>query len=265
MATTNPPSTVLIVPDKKAPAPVTWVTCPHVIIVDHNDSGAQAEDLAKIAAALQIQVQRDFAPLYHVSCTVDAVPFIAGEPPPAIPADAWVIGLFSDPDQPGALGYHDTTPTGMPLAKVFPKLDAQDGSPLSATISHELLEMLADPLLAKAVQSVIDGRFWAYEICDAVENDSYTINGVTVSNFVTPQYFEPPQNLSGVILDFMKLVKKPYEVRPGGYMQYYANGWHQVVNQGKARRAYRSTPNGRQARRQRRAVKVGPAAGYSET
>lgn len=227
---------------------ITWVTSPRVVIVDHNDSGADPSSLAAMAIALQQQVQNDFAPYYHVSCTVE----IAGAD--SVPTDAWVIGLFSDPDQPGALGYHDTTPNGMPLAKIFPKLDAQDGSPLSVTVSHELLEMLADPLLAKAVQSTLDGRFWAYEICDAVENDSYTLGGVALSDFVLPQYFEPPTDLAGVKLDFMGLVKTPYEVRPGGYMQYFSNGWHQVVNQSKARRSYRATLAGRQARRERRPV-----------
>lgn len=229
---------------------ITWNTCPRVVLLDHPDSGADSATLAAMTTALQQQVQLDFAPYYHVSCTVEI-----GDASKPAPTDAWVIGLFSDPDQPGALGYHDTTPSGMPLAKVFPKLDAQDGSPLSVTVSHELLEMLADPLLAKAVQSTIDGRFWAYEICDAVENDQYPgLGDVALSNFVTPQYFEPPQDLDGVKLDYMGLCAKPYEVRPGGYMQYFSDGWHQVINQEKARRAYRSTDLGRTARRQRRPV-----------
>lgn len=227
---------------------IGWATDPSVVIVDHQGSGADRATLGAIAAALQRQVSRDFAPRYHTdiaSCTA----VLDGS---IVPPDAWVIGLFSDPDQPGALGYHDQTPYGLPLAKVFPKLDAQDGSPLSVTISHELLEMLADPLLAKAVQSE-DGKFWAYEVCDAVENDQYEIDGVMVSNFVTPQYFEPPPRLEGVMLDFMGLVQTPYQVRPGGYMQYYAGGgWRQVVHRDHARRPYREKMHGRGHRRQRR-------------
>lgn len=227
---------------------LTWATAPRVVIVDQ--TGVK-DDLVRMAGALQLQVQRDFAPLYHVSCSVEVA---KGNPAP----DAWVIGLFKDPDQPGALGYHDETPSGLPLAKVFPLLDAQDGSPLSVTISHELLEMLADPLLAKAVQSPTDGRFWAYEVCDAVENDSYPINGVQVSNFVTPQYFEPPNDLTGVKLDQMGLVTEPFEVRPGGYMQYFdSDGWQQVFNQSKAMRRYRQvmTHDGRMSRRARKIPK----------
>ena len=219
---------------------IHWAARPSVVIVDHPNSGCDA-DLAAIVAALQVQATRDFAPLFQVDCVVTT----AKEASP----DAWVIGLFSDPDQPGALGYHDTTPTGLPLAKVFPKLDAQDGSALSVTISHELLEMLADPLLSKAVQSP-DGKFWAYEVCDAVENDQYLIDKVPVSNFVTPQYFEPPPSSIGILLDQMGLLKTPYEVRPGGYMQYFASGgWHQVLHKETARRSYRVKTSGRTARR----------------
>lgn len=242
-----------VTPVSGTPTAITWVTAPHIVLVDQSDSGNR-DDLKKMAAALETQVQRDFAPRYNTSCTVEALAI--GAP---IPDSAWAIGFFKDADQPGALGYHDTTPAGLPLAKVFPYLDRQDNSPLSVTVSHELLEMLADPLLAKAVQSVIDGKFWALEVCDAVEEDMYEIDGVQVSNFVTPQYFEPPHDLAGVVLDQMGLVKEPYEVRPGGYMQYFdTKGWHQVTSPSKAQRSYRSNAKlvGRALRRQRRVPNI---------
>ncbi len=207
-------------------------TPPHVVIVNHPGSGANDADLPAIAAALQRQVQEHFAPYYNLTCTVS----VAATPGP----NDWCIGLFKDADQPGALGYHDMTPHGQPLAKVFPLLDAQDGGNLSTTISHELLEMLADAWLSKAVQDA-HGKFWAYEVCDAVEDDEYVIDNIKVSNFVTPQYFEPPQDLNGVKLDYLGNVTKPFEVRPGGYMQWYssAGGWHQVEHNALAPRHYR--------------------------
>jgi hypothetical protein len=222
---------------------------PHVVLVDHPGSGADGVDLAKLAGVLQRQVQHHFGPFWNVSCTVGALS--AGLSPALTD---WVIGLFRDPDQPGALGYHDTTAAGLPLAKVFPLLDKQDGSDLSVTISHELLEMLADPYLTRCVQSPLDGKFWALEVCDAVENDVYTFDGIALSNFVTPHYFEPPQDLTGIALDYLTLVKRPYEVRPGGYMQWYGNGgWHQVVHDNAAPRAYRTTNAGRIKHRSGRA------------
>lgn len=211
-----------------------------VVIIDHPGSGADPSSLAALAAALDRQVKEHFAPLWKVSADVRY--------DTAARDGDWVIGLFRDADQPGALGYHDTTPQGLPLAKIFPLLDLQDGSPLSTTVSHELLEMLGDPYLCLCVQTG-DGRFWAYENCDAVEADSYTIDGVSVSNFVTPQYFQPPHDLAGCKLDYMGLVKSPGEVRPGGYMQWNdGKGWQQVLARGSARKA-KPRIDSRQARR----------------
>ena len=204
-------------------------TTVNVVIMDHPGSGADPSTLVALAAALDRQVKEHFSPIWRTSANVrfDTT---------ANPTD-WVIGMFRDADQPGALGYHDTTPEGLPLAKIFPLLDLQDGSPLSVTVSHELLEMLGDPYLCLCVQTA-DGRFWAYENCDAVENDWYLIDNVKVSNFVTPQYFQPPHVVSGCKLDYMDLVKSPGEVRHGGYMQWNdGNGWQQVVSRSSGRLA----------------------------
>ena len=53
-----------------------------------------------------------------------------------------------------------------------------------------MLEILADPDITLLVQKGSRGD--AYEVCDAVEDDSlgYDINGVRVSDFVHPQCFE---------------------------------------------------------------------------
>lgn len=219
---------------------------PHISLVNHPDSGVADSALMAMAAAIQRQVSEHFLPLWNVDATV------AFTTSPA-PTD-WVVGAFRDADQPGALGYHDTTPTGTPLAKWFPLLDAQDGAEPSVTVSHEILEMLADPYLTRAVQAR-DGRFWALEVADAVEQDSYLIDGVKVSNFVTPHYFEPPVQFAlGDKLDYMGLVKSPYEVRPGGYMQWFGTeGWTQVTNEQLAPRPYRLSVRGRIFRRSHRA------------
>ena len=35
--------------------------------------------------------------------------------------DAWAMVFLDDADEPGALAYHDLTPDGLPLSKVFVK------------------------------------------------------------------------------------------------------------------------------------------------
>jgi len=82
------------------------------------------------------------------------------------------------------------------------------------TLSHELLEMLADPWINWCAQGS-DGRIYALEVCDAVESDSlgYKIDGVLVSDFITPSWFEPTQ---ADRIDFKKRVSRPMELAPGG-------------------------------------------------
>ena len=49
-----------------------------------------------------------------------------------------------------------------------------------------------------------------------------------VSNFVYPAWFEAAANLT-VQFDHLKLIKKPFEVRPGGYCSVAQVGqWQQV-------------------------------------
>lgn len=224
-----------------APTLVPAEPFPRVALVDHTGTYGVAE-LMRVAEALQVQVMRDFAlpPPYGWG-----LPAAVRAAHLALPHE-WVLGLFADADQPGALGYHDETPTGMPLAKVFPFVDSS--APWSSIASHELLEMLADPLVCRAAQAA-DGRFFALEVCDAVEEDLYDVDGVRVSDFVLPAYFEPPRSTSGLKLDHLGLIKSPYELRPGGYNQWYSpgDGWQMV--QADRRSAYRGAVTGRAARR----------------
>lgn len=234
---------------------------PTIALVDHTGKFTQAE-LHKTASALTVQAQRDFAmppPFgYGVGATVRVVPHgklpVAGE---------WVLGIFAQPDQPDALGYHDETPDGLPVLKIFPFLDPTQ--PWSITASHEICEALADPNLCKVAQNPLTGRLWAYEVGDAVENDAYEIDNVMVSNFVLPPYFEPPTNWQHMKLDFMGLVKTPGEIRPGGYGQYWDGaGWksieHAAISRSKSRLALRAAGMGRHLRRMLRHPSVTPVS-----
>src|ERR1700746_2575114 len=117
-------------------ATATTVHVPGVrmVIVDFGGTGVDPKKLAPMAAALTKQAQQhlDLPPPYGYG--IGAV-VRAASGPHDVRADEWVIGLVKDPDQPGALGYHDQTPTGQPFIRVFPLLDAQDGAQLSVTVS----------------------------------------------------------------------------------------------------------------------------------
>jgi hypothetical protein len=72
---------------------------------------------AQVQAAvnpLQTQVTRDFFPIWGVDATLA---FIAQGTAP--PGGTWWLTVFDDSDQANALGYHDVTNEGLPIAKVF--------------------------------------------------------------------------------------------------------------------------------------------------
>jgi len=137
--------------------------------------------LAVMVAACQIQISRDFAPAWGVDAQLRIAGSrkqgqTAGKPEPPQPGE-WQLVILDTSDQAGALGYHDTTPEGLPMGKVFAKSDLEAGSIVSATLSHELLEMLADPDISRLVQ-VDDKTFgrvfvYALEVCDPCEDDKW--------------------------------------------------------------------------------------------
>lgn len=140
--------------------------------------------------------------------------------------------MVDNPDQAGALGYHELTSQGTPLGKVFAKLDLANGCSWTATLSHELLEMLADPWVNWCAVGN-DNKIYALEVCDAVEADNvgYMIDGVLVSDFITPAWFEPT---CADRLDFKQHLSKELELARGGYISILdpANGWTQITAKG---------------------------------
>jgi hypothetical protein len=166
--------------------------------------------------------------------------------------------ILDNSDQAGALGYHDVTKGGSPLGKVFAKTDLQYKEKWSVTASHELLEMLADPNINLTVfeQATTGGRLYAYEVCDACEADafSYSVGGVSVSDFVYPSWFESFRDPKSTQFDFRKKISKPFELLKGGYIGIYdvtaGTGWQQLTAQKNNFRA--RPPVG--SRRERRSI-----------
>lgn len=202
--------------------------------------------LQQIVAALQIQVTRDYAPIWGGSANLVFVPKAA-----KAPLDAWWLTALDTSDQAGALGYHDLTATGLPLGKAFVKSDLDAGYSPSVTISHELLEILLDPDINLCAQA--GNRLYAYEACDPCEADrfGYKINSILLSDFVTPAWFSPAPRVTRPF-DFMNKITKPLGLLGGGYAQYLDltgnSGWQQV-SADKATAAARPKPGSRRERR----------------
>jgi hypothetical protein len=173
-------------------------------------------DVQRCVDALQIQVSRDFLPIWGIAAQLNFHPSKIAAP------GSWQLVILDDSDQADALGYHETTADFLPLGKVFAKSDQLAGTQWSVTASHELLEMLADPYIDLTAEvDNADGSItmYAYEVCDAVEADSlgYAIGLTLVSDFVAPAWFSP-LSLPGKLYDFKGHVTAPFQIAPGGYI-----------------------------------------------
>jgi hypothetical protein len=188
----------------------------HVALVSEVGS-LTSRELTRVGAALQKQVTRDFAKLWKVRSTVSAFASLDD-----VPIDYWPVIIVEDVE--GAAGVH-LDEQGQPFALV------EIGDEWSATASHETLEMLADPfgnrLVAGPSPKPGQGRVeFLVEVCDPSEagDFGYTVNGVRVSDFYTPNYFDP-ESASGVRYSFTGAITAPRQVLKGGYLS-----WHDILS-----------------------------------
>jgi hypothetical protein len=165
-------------------------------------------DLGRLVSALDKQMQRDFVPIWGYPAKL----YVTKKPKP----DEWQMVFLDDADAANALGYHDITEDGQPVSKVFVKTTVTAGQKVSVTASHELLEMMIDPGAQLWAQNA-DGRFYAYEMCDAVEEEEYEIDGVAVSDFVHPSFFEPWHVAGSIQFDHLGKVSRPFQTLTNGY------------------------------------------------
>ncbi len=165
-------------------------------------------DFDRLVVALQRFLDEHFVPVWGTPATlVKASKPLAG---------AWSLAFLDDADAANALGYHDLTKNGLPLSKVFVKSTLADGQKVSVTACHELAEMMVDPAINLWADGP-NGALYAYEMCDAVEEDEFAIDGIAMSDFVYPAYFEIFRKPKSAQFDHLKLITRPFELRKGGY------------------------------------------------
>ena len=130
----------------------------------------------------------------------------------------------------GALGYHDTNNRGIPYGFVFTELSKQLKENWTVTLSHEALELIGDPEVNLLVQGPHPENpkryvFHWYEMCDAVQSETYRIDDVDVSNFVLPLYFTGSEEIGGRN-DFLGRIYNgktltSFGINPGGYIGFF--------------------------------------------
>jgi hypothetical protein len=208
-------------------------TAVNISVINESTAVTDAEVQTWVAAQ-QIQFDRDFFPIWNLTANITFLP--KGQ---TMPAGNWALVILDNSDAAGALGYHDLTQAGLPMAKVFAGDDIKYGLSWTVTASHEAMEMLADPdiNLTVFVQTQTGGDIFAYEVADAPEDDqfAYDINGVQVSDFVTPAWFNVYSDPSSKF-DFCGHVSQPFEILQGGYIGMFDitkpnQGWTQIQAQ----------------------------------
>jgi hypothetical protein len=186
----------------------------HVALVSEK-SKITMRELSGVAAALQKQATRDLGPIWQVESTVTAFQRLED-----LPLDYWPVIIKDDIGDPSAAGYHEDK-NGQPFALV------QYSKGWTLTASHEVVEMLVDPFGRRMVagNSPVQkqGRVrFLVEACDPCEAETYAyrINGILVSDFYTPHYFDPTRS-TGVRYSFTNAITEPKQVLKGGYLSWY--------------------------------------------
>jgi len=191
------------------------------------------------AAAINLQVMQDLPGVWSgIQATVTYLP-----DPNNLPAGVWPVGLVATLPDPGdgERGIH-SDPNQEPCAQVIAS-PTDDSWTIDA--SHEILEMLIDPYgkTKRASESiVVDGNGliqdggglanYLVEACDPCEarTCAYPLGGVAVSDFVTPNYYDPAPT-AGTSYTFKGNIPAPRRLAPGGYVTFLnlaTNTWQQI-------------------------------------
>jgi len=205
-----------------------------ISIINHSNGKISDEDLQFVIRAVNRQIAEDFAPYWSLGATLRLEGRSEKAPTKMdmldLRGDA-IIYLWDKLDVDDALGYHDKNARGIPYGFVFTELSKQLGEAWSVTLSHEALELIADPDVNLLVMGPHPANpkktvFHWYEMSDAVQDESYKIDGVGVSNFVLPLYFTGSDEPGGRN-DFLGTSYKggktlnSFGVNPGGYVGFY--------------------------------------------
>jgi hypothetical protein len=175
------------------------------------------EELARVAAALQTQITRDFAPHWCATAVIAAAPF------EAIQAGYCPVIVQDTLETEGAWGLHRTESDEAPYIML------PYGPTWSLAASHAILQMLADPTGAsrRAGPSPMPGQGTVEYLIDACAPcqdiaSAYAIDGVVVSDFCTPDFFAGSA-ASGPSHSFAGALREALRPAPNGLLTWLAD------------------------------------------
>ena len=205
-------------------------------VVDHTFQ-TDPHEIHRVITAMNRQLREHFTPYWGIDVEVRLEGRLSEDPDIRLAAvnarGDGILYLEDDFDpQHDPSGVHLANFHGVPYGFVFTEKARQRGLEWSIVLSHEVLELVVNPhvnrfALGTNPQNPNHFAMHAFEVCDAVNDDAYEIDGVLVSNFVLPAYFSLEHEPGGrndflgtVGADGRKLAQ--FNVSPRGYISYKA-------------------------------------------
>lgn len=185
-------------------------------------------EIHRVARAINRQISEDFEPYWafggRLRVEGPAGPDTDLAQLKELRGDA-ILYILDSAARNDVLGYHDQNLAGIPFGFVYLDLCKSVGDEWSTTLSHEALELIGDPQCNLLVQGpdpedANSTVYHFFEMCDAVQAQSYVIDGVTVSDFVLPHYFTRDEE-AGLRNDFCATDLKSFGVSSGGYIGFF--------------------------------------------
>ncbi len=208
-----------------------------ISVVNHTDGQVPDDELQVAIRAINRQITEDFEPYWSMTARLRLEGRSVEKPDTAQLADMRgdaVIYLWNEADIENAIGYHFQNNRGVPFGFVFTEIAKEIGEPWSVTLSHEALELLGDPetnllVIGPHPDPGQDREvFHWFEMCDAVQAETYDIDGVQVSNFLLPLYFTGTRETDeiGARNDFLGRIHsgqtlRSFGINPGGYVGFF--------------------------------------------
>ncbi len=204
-----------------------------IISIVNRSNSIPDEELQQVIRAINRQIAEDFEPYWSFGARLRLEGKVGTKPDKESLADLRgdaVIYLWDQTDMEDALGYHDSNSYGIPYGFVFTELAKKLDENWTVTLSHEALELLGDSQGTLLVQGPHPGKpnmevFHWFEMCDAVQAQTYKVDGIEVANFVLPLYFTKEEQEGGRN-DFLGRVINgkgldSFGVSAGGYIGFF--------------------------------------------
>jgi len=107
-----------------------------IACINYSEGHIGDDEMRQLTAALQKCYDRHFLPVWGYPVDL----YVTRKPKPT----DWQLVYFDDATHKKMLGRHELTHRGQPISKIF--LKALDGEAVSVAASHELFEMVLDPM-----------------------------------------------------------------------------------------------------------------------